>query len=266
MKIEFMICCCIVGCVSQVKAQNLELISGVISGDDDVENIHVINKTSKRFTVTNAKGAFFIEAKLNDTIVFTAVQYTTKEIIVKAPNLLSKTMYVFLSEDINVLSEVVVGKVLTGDLLLDIGNFETTRDINFYDVGIPGYTGKRKTQEERRLFTAGEFKPIMLLGLLGGSLPIDPILNAISGRTKMLKSRIELEENEALVKKIKHNLSDDFFSDHPLSEFKQMDFWYFCIDDPDFKVRCYRKSDIEILAFLKEKYLQYIDNSNSTSN
>ena len=262
MKIQFIVCC-FLGSVSLVKAQTLELISGTVTGEANVENIHVINKTSKRFTVTNVKGEFSIEANLNDTIAFTAIQYKTKDIIVDTSILLKKTMYVFLTEDINELSEVIVGNVLTGDLMLDMENYETPRDINFYDVGIPGYTGKRKTQAERRLFTAGEFKPIMLLGLLGGSLPIDPILNEISGRTKMLKGHVALERNNKFIDEIRLRLSDDFFSEHDLEASKRKDFFYFCSEAPEFLERCQGKSDVEILNYLNVKYAQYIKNLNS---
>lgn len=76
----------------------------------------------------------------------------------------SKAIYVTLEEQINELEEVLVGKVLSGDLLMDIENVEGNPLINFYDVGILGYTGNPATQSERRLAEAGEFKPKMLLG------------------------------------------------------------------------------------------------------
>lgn len=48
---------------------------------------------------------------------------------------------------------------------------------------------------ERRLYTAGDFKPVHLLSILGGSLAIDPIINKISGRTNRLKQYIKVEKN-----------------------------------------------------------------------
>jgi len=253
-----------IGSVAIVQAQNLKTITGTITAEDDLENIHIINKSSKRFTVSNAKGAFSIEAKLNDTIVFSSIQYKTKEVIIHAPILINNTLYISLSEAINTLDEVVVGTILTGNLMLDIGNSTAASEINFDDVGIPGYKGKRKTKAERDLSGAGgEFKPIMLLGLLGGSLPVDPIINGITGRTKKLKKRIALERNNELRYDIRQRLSGDFFSEHPLSELKQMDFWYFCSDDPNFEARCMNKRDVEILAYLNEKYIQYNKNLKS---
>ena len=231
-------------------------ITGEVIGADDIENIHVINKTSKTFTITNSTGHFQISGKLNDTLVFSSIQYTGLEVVLDATVILNKTISVNLEEHVNTLDEVVVGKVLSGNLLLDIGSNDITPDINFYDVGIPGYTGTRKTQSEQRLQEASG----------GGLLAINPIINAISGRTKMLKAHVELERNDLLITNIRQRLSEEFFLSNALEEGKRMDFWYFCSEDPTFIARCKEKSDIEILAFLNERYLQYIDNSNSSSN
>lgn len=240
-------------------SQNLE-ISGKVKSEKDVENIHVINKTAQLFTVTNAKGEFTISARLNDTLLFTSIQHKTKNIVISEAIISTKTYIVLLEELINELDQVTVGKVLTGDLLSDVKNVEGNPPINFYDVGIPGYTGKIATQSERRLAQAGEFKPSMLLGLLGGGIPLDPIMNGISGRTKMLKERVAIERNADLLHKIKTSLSEDFFSIYKLEENLHADFFYFCEVDPDFELKCKNKPDIEVFEFLKEKLLQYKKN------
>ncbi len=56
--------------------------------------------------------------------------------------------------------------------------------------------GDKNPTDERRLRTAGDFKLIHLLGLLGGSLQVHPILNAINGRTKRLKRNIRIEKQQ----------------------------------------------------------------------
>ena len=242
------------------------LLLGRVSGVSDVENIHVINKTSNKFTTTNSVGAFQITAKLNDTIQFTAIKYKRKEVIITMRHLYAKELNVTLEELINILDEVVIGKILTGDLDSDIQNSDEERQVNFYDLRIPGYTGPPKTQSERRLFEAGEFKPIQLLGLLGGSLPINPILNGFSGRTKMLKERVALERIGNLIISIKDRLSVEFFQNNLLHEDFRMDFLYFCSEDSEFEQRCKNKSDIEVIIFLKEKLILYKQNLSETKN
>jgi hypothetical protein len=247
-------------CLIQDIASQTIAISGKVESNSNIENIHVINTTAQVFTVTNSEGEFTISASLNDSILLTSVQHIPKNIIIDETIFLTKTITVKLEELVNQLDEVTVGKVLSGDLNLDINNTEGDPPINFYDVGIPGYTGKIATQSERRLSEAGEFKPSMLLGLLGGGLPLDPIMNGISGRTKMLKNRVEIERKADLLHKIRTNLSEDFFSIYKLDEILRADFFYFCEEDPNFQLRCKNKSDMEVLEFLKEKMMQYKQN------
>ncbi len=237
-------------------SQSVE-ISGKVESSVSVENIHVINKTAQVFTTTNEAGEFKIKAKLNDTLMFSSIQHISKTITISDNIILIRKLTVKLEEQINKLDEVIVGKVLTGDLLSDVKNIEGDPPINFFDVGIPGYTGKPATQSERRLSEAGDFKPKMLLGLLTGGVPLNPILNGISGRTKMLKNRVKLEAHDELLHKIKIRLSESFFSIHELDESKRIDFFYFCQEDKNFSNRCKDKSDIEVLEFLKEKLIVY---------
>ena len=199
-------------------------------------------------------------ANIGDTLQFSSIQHKPHEIFVNDLIISTKSVSVQLEELVNELDEVIVGKVLTGNLNLDIGNIEGNPPINFMDLGIPGYAGKIATQSERRLSEAGEFKPAMLMGLLGGGVPLNPIINGITGRTKKLKKRVEVERKEALLQSIKARLGKDFFASHPLEEDLHMDFFYFCSDDENFISRCKNQTDFNILIFLRKKYLEYQEN------
>ncbi|MBD0836410.1 hypothetical protein ICJ84_13290 [Aestuariibaculum suncheonense] len=243
-------------------------ISGVVNSLVEVENIHVLNKAEQDFTITNAKGEFKIKAKLNDTIRFSSLVHQSKYVIVDKNIMLFKAMRVMLEEQVNELDEVVVGKVLTGNLFLDINSVDSKAPINFFDVGIPGYTGRIKTQSERRLSQASDLNPTAggSLGGLGGSVSGDALINAITGRTKMLKKRVAHEESEALMRNIKARLAADFFRSNPLEEEFRMEFLYFCADDPNFVKRCKNQTDFNILLFLRSKYQDYMRNRSETKN
>jgi hypothetical protein len=71
-------------------------------------------------------------------------------------------------------------------------------NINVVSVGIIDEKPNRLTKNQRRLKTAGDFKPIHLLSILGGSLPLDPIINKISGRTKKLKKLVKFDQDEKI--------------------------------------------------------------------
>ncbi len=248
-------------CFQSIFSQSVE-ITGRVQSYSGIENIHVINKTTSGYAITDEEGHFKIRVALNDTIMFSSIQHKDKQIVISKENINFKSVLVRLEERINELDEVVVGKVLTGDLLEDIKRVDGKAPINFYDVGIPGYTGRIKTQSERRLFeaTGGGLKWYQPLT---GSVPINPILNAITGRTKELKRRVKIETRESLMRSVKSRLAEDFFLSNPLDEDLRMDFFYFCSDDPNFITYCEGKTDFEILVFLRKKYREYQTNLES---
>ncbi|WP_100614229.1 peptidase associated/transthyretin-like domain-containing protein [Confluentibacter citreus] len=243
-------------------------IKGTVESAIGIENINIINKTTYNYAITNANGEFTIMAKLNDTLQFSSMLHKTKYVVVDKNLLLLKTVKVALDEHINELREVTVGNRLSGDLLKDIKNIEGNAPINFYDVGVPGYTGKVATQSERRLSEASEFSPKAggSLGGVGGSISATALINAISGRTKMLKNRVKLEEREALMQSIKGQFAKDFFASNPLEDDLKMEFFYFCADDENFIEKCKNETDFEILEFLSMKYKQYLDNLSESKN
>lgn len=257
--IRFFYIICFLCCSSFAFSQAV-IVEGKVSANDDVENIHIINKASKSYTTTNALGEFSIRAKLNDTIVFSAVQYKLKAVLVDAEILSAKTLNVTLEENRNELDQVVVGRVLTKDLESDIENSQAKATINFYDVGIPGYQGKQLTHKERLLHEAGQFRPAMLLGLLGGGLPLNPIINGITGRTKKLKNLVKLERRDALMYKIINEYSTIVLQDEEFTQAQKMDYFFFCSEDKEFTKICSGTNGLLILEFLQNKLKTYKQN------
>jgi len=228
-------------------AQKVEL-SGKIITNGELEGIHVINKTSYRYTTTDQNGLFIVEGKLSDSLYFSSIQYLPKTIVLTAQHINSKSITVSLSESINALDEVMIGTVLTGDLNSDISNSEVERPIDFYDLGIPGYTGPRLNLAERRLFEADAGPLVIGLGL-----NFSKLLNMMSGRTKMLKEQLKLDNDKQTIQRIKDVVGPLFFTTNELKEDKRMEFYYFCADAPDFLQRCRGRSEVEILQFLDDK-------------
>lgn len=239
------------GCIGLSSAQSVLINGKVIIEDDEIEGIHIINITASKFTITKDNGEFAIPARVSDTIIFSAIKYKPKEVVVTPIMIQSKQMTVYLTELVNELDEVIVGKVLTGDLMLDVENSDAKRDINFYDVGIPGYTGKPYTQSERRLHEATTG---------AGIVPLNPIINAITGRTKMLKNQIRLERLGECLNIIKSDLSETLFKDHHLEEELRPEFFYYCLEDEGFSNICQMKNDLRTLEFLKAKLQDYKEN------
>ena len=242
-------------------AQSVEL-SGKISAAVEVDGIHIINKTAGRFSISNADGSFVIPAKLNDTILFSGISYQPKEVLVTMFMMTSKHLLVHLEELVNVLDEVVVGKILTGNLSSDITNSGVERDVNFFDLGIPGFTGKPLTQSERRLKEAADLD-LSVGGSMGGGgvgMLLNPIINGISGRTKKLKAYVKLEQLDVCLNRVKSNWSDILFKQESLEEIYKTEFFYFCQDDAQFEALCRMNDDFKTFEFLKEKLVRFKSN------
>ena len=233
--------------VCSIQAQKVEL-SGQIISNGDLEGIHVINKTSYRYTTTDKSGVFTIEGKLSDSLYFSSIQTLPKTIVLSSKQINSKFITITLSESINALDEVMIGTVLTGDLNSDITNSEAKRSIDFYDLGIPGYTGPRMDLVERRLYEADGGPLIPGLGL-----NFSKLLNMITGRTKMLKEHVKLDKDKQAIRFIKDIVGPLFFTTHELEKSKRMEFYYFCADAADFQERCLGRSEVEVLEFLEGK-------------
>ena len=169
---------------SSVRSQDVfsgKLEGRVYSEDGDVAATHVLNMTTQRATITDINGFFSIPVTLNDTLVFSAVQYKRKEIVVTSGMLESKLLLIPLEEFLTELDEVVVTPYnLTGDIVKDLGSLDIEPVVTTSTLDLPNAYVKPITKAERELYAATA-NPYM---------SFDPLINAITGRTKMLKNRV----------------------------------------------------------------------------
>ncbi len=241
-----------------LNAQDID-IKGKVVANEDVEGIHIINKTGNKFTITDRNGAFTILAKSQDTILISGIKYKHQEVIVDELILQAKQMIVYLEENIYQLDEVLVGKFLTGDLRSDILNTKIKDDINFYDLGIPGFTGKPLTQNERRLFEADAGKFVYFYGI-GFAINVHKILNRISGRTKEMKHWVRLEAQDVCMNRAKSDFSESIFGNLEIKEHLKTDFFYYASEDAKFMELCQQENQMAMFEFLVEKLINYQDN------
>ncbi|MGS0526719.1 carboxypeptidase-like regulatory domain-containing protein [Zobellia nedashkovskayae] len=152
-----------------------ELQGRVYSKDGDVAATHVLNTTTKKATITNIDGFFTIVAKLNDTLVFSAVQYKRKEIVITPSLLESKLLMIPLEESLTELDEVVVMPYsLSGNIASDLKTLKTEPVITASTMGLPNAYVVPMTKAERE-FKAATANPYM---------SFDPLINMITGRKK----------------------------------------------------------------------------------
>lgn len=195
-------------CSSILIGQTKKITGTITAGNAMVEGIHVINLSNEKTTITDAKGVFTMDASEDDLLVFNAVHLEFWRQSVSAKDFANGTMSVKMTEKTTELEEVVV----------------KDRAITLKDLGI-NYTPKRYTVAERRLYTATSG---------GGILPLDPIINWISGRTKMLKKELANEKKNILRTRLSLYAPASYcIDDLKIPEIYVEGFLYYAVEDPD---------------------------------
>jgi hypothetical protein len=241
---------------TSVGAQTLfskKLEGRVYGKDGDVAATHVQNITTKRATITDIDGFFAINVDLNDTLVFSAVQFKRKEIVVTPEILRQRMLNVPLEDALTELDEVVVTPYnLSGDIKKDLNIIKTDLVVTASTLGLPNAYVLPITKAERELYVATA-NPFM---------SFDPLINAITGRTKMLKKRVARNKLYSRTERVKAFYADSLFRiDLKIPETKIDDFLYFCEVDTEFQTVVDSHDRLKIWEFLRKKSVLYRKNN-----
>ncbi len=255
------LCFCLAFVVSfLLSAQNKDL-SGQLIADDEVEGLHILNKTASKYTISNKDGSFIIPAKVSDTLYISGVKYEAQEVVISSSIIELGHFNVQLIEKVNALNEVVVGKILTGSLESDLQNSDAKPQINFYDLGIPGNTDLPLTQSEQRLYDADHGQFVYYYGI-GFAINIHKILNRINGDTNEYKKRIEIEFKEKCINRLKSEYSKTVFDVIAIPKDNKEEFFQFCLEDNQFKTLCEDENKLNAVGFLLDKLKAFQINLN----
>ena len=236
-------------------------LNGQLLADDDIEGLHVLNKTASKYIISNEDGSFVIPAKASDTLFISGLKYGNKEVVITQSIIDLGSFSVQLIEQINELDEVRVGKFFTGSLESDLQNSDAKTEINFYDLGIPGYKGKPLTQNERKLHDADGGGPIYT----GLGVNVHKLLNRISGRTKKLRAIVALDKEDNCIERLRREYEDAIFISDTLADNLKNEYFYFCQEDEGFKTLCEENNDLKAIEFLQAKLKAYKKNRESVT-
>jgi len=222
-------------------------VAGKVIGIGDVEGIHVFNKTFQKCTITNTRGEFKIPARLNDTIVLSAIQFKLRDFVVNSETMDIQPLLLLLEEQVNELDAVYIKPTLSGYLFKDAQQIKTKQQVTAKTLGLPNAHVIPPSQAERRLYTANS-----------PSSPVDALINAISGRTKMLKKMAGYAKKNKLEDSVVSSFSQIMVDDFKIPEDKLFDFLYYASDDALFSQIVKTNSNIIIYDFIKEKSKTYL--------
>lgn len=216
MKNKLLICFLLI-CSVALAQQRKPLSGRVLSGDAYVAGAFVINKNNGTETKTDGNGNFTIQARPGDRITIYSPIIEARDFVISEASFNEHPYKVEVEPKANELNEVVIV------------------DMNPEKMGLVPKGQKQYTPAERRLKTASEFKPDFLFLLGGGiSMPLDPVINAITGRTKMLKKNLAIEKKEFAIDKI----NGIYTAEQIINQLKVPPelvngFIYYAVEDPD---------------------------------
>lgn len=173
-------------------AQSDTIIKGkVVSTSSSLEGIHILNLNKGIGVATNDRGYFSIRVTIGDTLQFSAIHLIATKHIIEKDDFGENLLFVEMKSKLNELEEVTIVQY---------------KNINAVSLGIIPKNQKTYTPAERKLKAASEMS-------IGTIISIDPLLNWISGRTRMLKKEVEVERKEFLIDRTADYYQKEYFTD-----------------------------------------------------
>ncbi len=151
-------------------------------------NANIININTVKGAVTNNKGVFEIEARVNDTLHITLLGYQSLKVKVTNDWIKTKQSEIKLTQKAYALEEVVVGKyTLTGYLEVDAKLIPITENYRYSISGLEhGYE-------------AGENSPNAFSRVMGSLFnPADALYNFFGKKPKELKKLKEMKKDDTV--------------------------------------------------------------------
>ncbi len=235
-------------CSAFAFSQETILLQGKIHADSSLTDVYIniINMTRETGTVNSPSGNFEMEVAVEDSLLFSSVQYESVKIQVSEEIFERGFMNIWLKENVNELDEVHISNIdLTGNLPTDLSNIKIF-DQSAVGIGFP--TAKPMAPVERHLSTAS------------GS-PVELLLNTLNGKIKMLKKAREYELLSMMIDKGMDTMPIEFYTeDLKVPKHEIINFVYFCAESPEFKALLQDPKRLELIEFYKEKAPDFIEN------
>ncbi len=113
------------------------LVNGkiIVPEEDSPEGMTIFNQNTSRGTIANPSGEFKLRVRLNDTVVFSSIQFDEFRVVVEEGVINSGEMNVFLTETVTELPEILLSdNELSGDIRVDVARIQVE------DPDVPRYS------------------------------------------------------------------------------------------------------------------------------
>ncbi|WP_264566453.1 hypothetical protein [Flavobacterium sp. N3904] len=225
-------------------SQTEKPLKGILSSDGFLlKNVDVINKTSKKSTITNDKGEFVIEAKANDSLYFYAKEYYIKRLKVTSEDINLNYLIVSMLKKPEELEEVVIRRVATSGI---------------------SWEGDAKNKQEKRDDLAAQKTASKLnTGVYDGAMVNGPDFGRIGGMIlglfiKEKEPPVEKSPDIEFAVLAKKTCNEKFYLQTLKLKPDQIElFLQFCDADPKSKTLIKHSNILSMMDFLTNKNIEF---------
>lgn len=168
-----------------VVSQNDSIIKGkIVVATNSNDGVTIVNISNKTNTISVNGGYFVIKAKVNDTLLFSSLQFDVIKLKMTATDFGQNLLFVKMTPRSKLIEKVIITNqtVITAESL-----------------GLVPKGQKRYTVAERRMSSGG------------GGIGIGGLINLFTGYRKELKRNLEIEKKEMLIEKIRNQFEKAYF-------------------------------------------------------
>lgn len=182
--------------LGELEAQETRVpVRGLITSDSaTVEDVHIINLSSRKGSLSNFEGVFYMNVRENDTLQFSNIQFKTKTLIISKETVQRGSLTVRLDLNMEVLREIFV----RDNDFMKVKDTPVVR-VDSRALDLPNANKVPLSQEERKVNYYER----------GGS--IDKLYGLISGDKKRKKQIQQLFTEEEILVLIRMYLTDQYF-------------------------------------------------------
>ena len=152
--------------------QQIEIVKGNVQSETSksiLQNVHVLNLTKVKGTITSSEGEFEIQAKVNDTLYFSYIGYKPLKVLVTNDLIRFDNNTIELTELAFALEEIIIKPYqLTGYLEIDVKNAPVNTSTRYRIIGLPnlGYEAGRRSRSGISKVIGAIFNPADFLNNL----------------------------------------------------------------------------------------------------
>ncbi|MBD0832403.1 carboxypeptidase-like regulatory domain-containing protein [Aestuariibaculum sediminum] len=247
-----------------VQAQDfkrLEVQGKIIVESSDVYGITIFNASSNKGVISDEKGEFTLEVRLNDVIEVSALQFQNLQFQVNEAIMSSLKMKIFLIEEINKLDEIIIlPNKLSGNLKTDIEatkNFSPKLDALYFGIKHQDEFSFERDYKSSAENIATPTQHITMVNGLNIVNVVDQLL------LPLFRSKTPEKEEKGIpevpIESVKYYFSSTFLTDnfnipeHRVEEFIH----YVQASDFDYSLLSYGK-EMEFLEHLHDKSVEFL--------